>query len=186
MSWPRLQCWDSEGDVTSTAVGWLCPFSSWGTPGTMISSSSGGFQMYCSPLPMKTASCWTHEEHTGWSDPLEGLMITHWFCHLNGPFFRLCPTEGRKKVHVVWNAWTVPLISYLLVFVSTMEVFCELMIAQSRYVRRIESQWLKRERNTPPVWMINTSSRWMATVFAAIYFPGWSHYLLSVVPPWCL
>lgn len=46
-----------------------------------------------------------------------------------------------------------------------------------RYVCRVESQWLKRERNTPPVWMINTS-RWMATVFAAIYFSGWSNYLL--------
>lgn len=57
---PRL-----SGDFTSTAVGWLWPFSSGPTPDRLISSSSGGFQMYCSPLPMKTASCWPEEEHSG-------------------------------------------------------------------------------------------------------------------------
>jgi hypothetical protein len=28
----------------------------------MMSSSSGGFQMYCSPFPMNTVSWWTHRE----------------------------------------------------------------------------------------------------------------------------
>lgn len=48
------------------AVGvYPCPFSPGGIGAgckVMMSLSSGGFQMYCSPFPMNTASWWTHRE----------------------------------------------------------------------------------------------------------------------------
>ncbi len=93
------------------------------------------------------------------------------------PKFHLCPTEQWKKVMLVWNDMNC---SFHLVLIGVCFYngnFLWVNHYRSRYVCRIESRWLKRERNTPPVWIINTS-RWMATVFAAIYFPGWSNYLL--------
>jgi len=83
------------------------------------------------------------------------------------PFFRLCPTEERNKVH---NGLRWLNCSFNSIFIGV--CFCNGSVLWVNDYRYVESQWLKRERNTPPVWMINTSSRWMDTVFAAIYFPG--------------
>ncbi len=93
------------------------------------------------------------------------------------PKFHLCPTEQWKKVMLVWNDMNCSFHLGLIGVCFYNGHFLWVNHYRSRYVCRIESRWLKRERNTPPVWIINTS-RWMATVFAAIYFPGWSNYLL--------
>lgn len=50
--------WHTHTSFAVGGVGCPCPFSprSGGGCNVMMSSSSGGFQMYCSPLPMNTAS----------------------------------------------------------------------------------------------------------------------------------
>lgn len=92
--------------------------------------------------------------------------------------FTVCvPQKKQSQFMLVWNDMNRSFDLVLIGVCFYNESVLRVNHYSRRYVRRIESQWLKRERNTPPVWMINTS-RWMATVFAAIYFSGWSNYLL--------